>query len=111
MIDLTEVCGANKYHYLENRIEFVITNNPSCRPRLILTNSIQLTAKFEMDFNVFFQMDGRTKFISRIAALLNIQDHSRIKVAGIWRGSVNIKAFIEPSSPVAEENATEVSEE
>jgi hypothetical protein len=35
-------------------------------------------------------MDGKTKFIDRMAALLGITDRSRIKVVGIYRGSVNI---------------------
>ena len=65
-------CGANKYYYRDRSIDFVITNDPKCRPRLILTNSIQLTAKFDMDIDDFFEMDGRTKFIDRMAAVLRI---------------------------------------
>ena len=85
---MTAACGSNKYYYRDRSIDFVITNDPACRPRLTITNSIQLTAKFNMDIEDFFNMDGKTKFIDRMAALLNIQDRSRIKVVGMFRGSV-----------------------
>ena len=43
-----------------------------------------------MDINTFYAMDGRTQFIDHMAALLGINDRSRIKVVGIYRGSVSI---------------------
>lgn len=43
-----------------------------------------------MDIDTFYTMDGKTQFIDRMAALLGITDRSRIKVVGIYRGSVNI---------------------
>ena len=48
-----------------------------------------------MDINDFFAMDGKTKFIDRICALLGIYDYSRVKVVGIYNGSVTLDAFIE----------------
>lgn len=50
-----------------------------------------------MDIDNFFAMDGKTKFIDRMAAVLGISDRSRIKVVGMFRGSVLVEAYIEPS--------------
>ena len=104
-------CGANKYYYRDKSIDFVITSDPACRPRLILTNSIQLTAKFNMDIDDFFQMDGKTKFIDRMAAVLRINDRSRIKIVGMFRGSVLIEAYVESSFEYSEDEANSTDEE
>lgn len=93
-------CGANKYYFKHRTIDFVINNNPGCRPRLTITNSIELTAKFSMSIEDFYNMDGRTKFIDRMVALLGLSDRSRIKVVGIYRGSVIVESFVEDSATV-----------
>lgn len=61
-----------------------------------MTNSIQLTTKFDMNIDDFYKDDGVTKFINRLCALLQITDTSRVKVVGVWSGSVNVVANIEP---------------
>ena len=91
----TSICGSNKYFYFNYTIYFVITGN--CMVRISLTNSIQLTARFAMDIDDFFIQDGRTLFIDRMVALLGIQDFSRVKIVGIYTGSVVVRAFIEES--------------
>ena len=40
-------------------------------------------------------MDGQTKFIDRVCVMLGITDYSRVKVVGIYEGSVNIEILIE----------------
>lgn len=97
LLALTSICGANKYYPSEQAIDVVITSNPECRPRVTLTNAIFLTAKFTIDIDAFFAADGRTKFIDRMAALLGIEDRSRIKVVGIYRGSVEVESYITSS--------------
>ena len=94
LLSMVGTCGANKYYYRDRSIDFVITSDPACSPRLTLTNSIQLTAKLDMNIDDFFAMDGKTKFIDRIAAVLQINDRSRIKVVGLFRGSVLVEAYI-----------------
>ena len=64
--------------------------------RVSLTNSIQLTARFDMNINDFFKDDGVTKFVNRMCALLQITDFSRVKVVGVYAGSVLVTTFIEP---------------
>lgn len=91
----TTQCGSNKFFYKNNTIHFVITGNSACKVRVTLTNSIQLTTKFDMNIDDFYKDDGVTKFINRLCALLQITDTSRVKVVGVWAGSVNIVANIE----------------
>lgn len=43
-----------------------------------------------MDINDFYALDGKTLFIDKMVALLGIDDRSRVKVVGIYRGSVTI---------------------
>ena len=71
-----------------------MTGDPNCKVRVSLTNSIQLTARFAMNIDDFFRDDGVTKFINRMCALLSINDTSRIKIVGVYAGSVNIVSYV-----------------
>jgi hypothetical protein len=54
-----------------------------------------------MSINDFFDKGGESNFIHRIAALLNITDYSRIKIVGVYSGSVIITTFVdEPATPI-----------
>lgn len=101
----TTVCGSNKYFYFNNTIEFVITGAMGCMVRVSLTTSLQLTARFSMDINDFFTADGETKFVDRLCALLGIADRSRVKVVGVYTGSVVLVATIEEPITTSEEDA------
>lgn len=70
-LDVTQ-CGANKFFYHNYTVHFVITGEMGCQVRVSLTNSVQLTLRFAMDINDFYNNDGKTLFIDRMAALLNI---------------------------------------
>jgi hypothetical protein len=97
----TSICGSNKFFYKNYTIHFVVTGDPNCRVRVSLTNSIQLTARFAININDFYNNDGQTKFINRMSALLQITDYSRIKIVGVYPGSVVITAYIDaPSVPI-----------
>ena len=48
-----------------------------------------------MDINQFYNIDGKTKVIDRICATLGLLDTSRLKIVGIFKGSVVIKAQID----------------
>ena len=48
-----------------------------------------------MSISEFYKIDGSTKFIDRMCALLSIKDTSRVKIVGIYSGSVSIYATIE----------------
>lgn len=54
----TSLCGSNKFFYHNYTIHFVLTADANCQVRVSLTNSIQLTARFSMDINNFFAIDG-----------------------------------------------------
>ena len=59
-----------------------------------------------MNIDDFFREDGVTKFVNRMSALLKITDASRVKVVGVYTGSVQVVAVIEPPM-IALINSTE----
>jgi spore maturation protein SpmB len=55
----------------------------------------------------FFSNNGVTRFINRMAALLQISDTSRIKVVGVYTGSIDVAVIIIPViTPIAASNTT-----
>ena len=100
-------CGSNKFFYENYTIHFVLTGDPNCQVRVSLTNSIQLTARFNMDINDFYNLNGPTEFIDRMCALLGVVDTSRLKIVGIYNGSVTIVAFIDEESTTDAETASQ----
>ncbi len=102
----TSLCGSNKFFYQNYTIHFVLTGDKNCQVRVSLTNSIQLNARIDMDINDFFRNDGKTLFIDRMCAVLGITDYSRVKIVGVYAGSVNIVAYIDESPTTTTDNAT-----
>ena len=47
-----------------------------------------------MNMNQFYNVNGITLFRDRMCSVLGINDTSRLKVVGVYQGSVNIIAFI-----------------
>jgi len=92
----TSECGSNKFFYQNYTIHFVVTGDPNCQVRVSLTNTIQLTARFDMPIADFFKDNGVTRFINRMAALLKINDTSRVKVVGVFSGSTVVQTQILP---------------
>lgn len=89
-------CGHNKFFYQNYTVNFVVTGHPECLVRVSLINSIQLTARFAISMEDFFKSDGAAKFVNKMCALLKITDASRVKVVGIYTGSVQLVTIIEP---------------
>jgi hypothetical protein len=48
-----------------------------------------------MNINDFFSNNGQTLFIDRMCALLQINDTSRLKIVGVYNGSVTVISYIE----------------
>lgn len=59
-----------------------------------------------MDIDDFYDLDGPTEFIDRMCALLGVTDTSRLKIVGIYTGSVIIKAYLDESTETTVDNAT-----
>ncbi len=74
----------------------MVTGHPECKVRVSLLNSVQLTARFAISIDDFFKSDGAAKFVNKMCALLRIKDMSRVKIVGVYTGSVQIVAIIEP---------------
>lgn len=102
----TSICGSNKFFYHNYTIHFVVTADKNCQVRVSLTNSIQLTARLDMDINTFYAVSGTTLFIDRVCSVLGITDTSRLKVVAIYNGSVSITAFIDESPTTTTSNST-----
>lgn len=51
-------CGSNKFFYENYTVHFVLTGDKNCQVRVSLTNSIQLTARFNMDIDDFYNQNG-----------------------------------------------------
>lgn len=100
----TAICGSNIFFYKNYTINFVVTGSSTCEVRVTLTNSIQLTARFSMNINDFFDNNGSTLFIDRMCVVLQIDDTSRLKIVGIYNGSVTVDCFIDP--PTTMNNGT-----
>jgi hypothetical protein len=47
-----------------------------------------------MDINTFFSSSGTTLLVDRMCALLQINDTSRLKIVGIYNGSVTAVTVI-----------------
>ena len=102
----TSVCGSHAYMYTNYTITFVVTDALDCNIEIQLTESVQLTTHFAMDINDFFSDDSHiTNFINNLCALLNIVDTSRVKVVGVFSGSVAVTAVV--SAPNPDSNVTD----
>lgn len=56
-----------------------------------------------MDINDFFSNNGQTLFIDRMCALLQVNDTSRLKIVGVYNGSVTVVSYLEaPSTNAAD---------
>jgi hypothetical protein len=91
-------CGSNIYFYTNNTIEFVLTEAADCTAVISLVDSITLTTHFAMDINAFFSSNAITNFINNLCAMLQITDTSRVKVVGVYTGSVVVSAVIEAAT-------------
>ena len=60
-----------------------------------------------MTIKEFYEMDGETKFIDRVCVMLGIYDYSRVKIVGVYEGSVVIDALIEEEEVEDDTNSTE----
>ena len=84
----------------------MVTADKSCQVRVSLTNSIQLTARLDIDINSFYSINGATIFIDRVCSVLGIVDQSRLKIVSIYNGSVVLTTYIDESSTTNTSNST-----
>jgi hypothetical protein len=97
-------CGDYAWIPADQTIVFKITGSDSCILRTEVTNGVQLSVRYDIDIDEFFNLDGPTKFIDRVAAVLGL-DLTRIRVVSVRRGSVIVETHIdidhqeEPSNP------------
>lgn len=98
------VCGENRWIHGVNQLEFTLLASPACTINLETTQSIALSFRIDMTVSDFFANDGETQFIDRMAAALNIPQ-SRIRIVGVYAGSVVVVSQIEADSAITDETA------
>lgn len=69
--------------------------NKDCKFTIKPVDAIQGFVRIDWTMSEFFGDDGTSRFISRLASVLNIAP-SRIKIAGIREGSVIVDFTVEP---------------
>ena len=86
-------CGEHWYVQTTMTLEFYMKKD--CKFTIKPVDAIQGFVRIDWTMSEFFAADGPSKFINRIASVLNIAP-SRIKVAGIREGSVIVDFTVEP---------------
>ncbi len=90
-------CGSNAYFYQNYTTVFVVTEADDCLLTVFLEETIQLTTHFAMTSSDFFSNNKSTHFIDRLCALLEIKDTSRVKIVGVYSGSLVVVTNIFPA--------------
>jgi len=80
---------------VQNAMRYEFYMDKDCKFTIEPVDAIQGYVRIDWTMNEFFAADGVSKFISRLASVLNIPP-SRIKVAGVRPGSVIVDVIIEP---------------
>ena len=89
-----DVCGENRWDSVNAVLEFtLIGGDHHCSLELKTMQSIQLGFRLEMTLEDFYSNNGEMTFLEKLAKQLNIS-RTRIKVVGIWKGSVVLKVMI-----------------
>lgn len=98
------VCGSNIFFYENYTILFAVNGDLNCKVRVSMTNSIKLTVRFDINIDDFFANDGKTLFIDRMCAMLKINDTSRLKVVGVYSGSVIVNSYLDDEAVPIEDS-------
>jgi hypothetical protein len=94
LLEDTSSCGSNVYTLISNKIQFTLTSDDKCSVYVRVTNSVMATARYSTTVEDFYSNDGTTKFIDRVAAILNIPISS-IRVVSIKSGSTILDFFVD----------------
>lgn len=110
-VDLSQhldFCGANNFYYENGTIEFVVNGVNNCQVRVVVINTIKLTARLDIPIADFYTNSGATTFINNICAFLGI-DTSQLKIVGLSSGSTVVTAFVSLSAPTPLELSRNIS--
>ncbi len=83
-----DACGENRWDPVNAVLEFTLQGGDgACELELKTLQSLQVTMRMDSSIDDFFASKGEVAFIERLALQLGIPTN-RIKVVGIWQGSV-----------------------
>jgi len=86
-------CGAFTYQPSSAFITVKITGSTDCVPTLYVSNTVYANVRYPMTVDEFYSVDGATKFIDNIAAVLGIPSY-KIRVVSIDRSSNSSKRLL-----------------
>lgn len=87
-------CGENRWDPVASMLEFSIQGQ-DCVLKLETTDSIQLSFRLQSTISEFYSTGGTEKFVRNLAGALGINT-SRIRILGVYEGSVVVDSAIEP---------------
>ena len=96
-------CGTNYYEAANRILYFVVTGN-NCEVTVEFANALQLSTRLNIDPDTFFDSDGITTFLDRMAALLEISV-DRIKVVDVRQGSTIVVTEIMSENSASDERS------
>ena len=92
-------CGMNYYDAPNRIMYFLLITKGKCFVHVKLVNSLKLSTRLNIDPETFYETDGVTTFLDRMAALLEI-NVDRIRIVGIRKGSTIVDVEISQEEDV-----------
>ena len=65
-------CGANLFDYENQKISISLLSDSSCQVTLTVVNAVKINMYFETTVEDFYENDGISNFIDKVAAYLGI---------------------------------------
>lgn len=100
----TAGCGENRYVGVENYLEVYIT--AGCEVYIEPKDAIYAKVRMDWTLEAFYADGGITRFVDRLAAVLNIHA-SRFKVVAAYHGSVIVDFFISSELQTTDNDSTD----
>ena len=100
----TAGCGENRYVGVENYLEVYIT--AGCEVYVEPRDAIHAKVRMDWTLESFYADGGVTRFVDRLAAVLNIHS-SRIRTVACYEGSVIVDFFISSEAQTSEDASSD----
>ncbi len=92
---LGDECGENRWDPVQSYLEFTMQGGGECVLELETMDSIQLSFRLQSTVSDFYSTGGTDKFVRNLASAIGINT-SRIRILGVYEGSVVVDSVIEP---------------
>lgn len=79
-------CGTHAFFPTNQTLIWLMNGSPSCEVEVKILNTVKVALILDVDVFDFYKDIGESKFVDRVASVLNIHP-SRIKIVGVTQGS------------------------